>query len=83
MFDFLEFLSFMALVFFALGIFLGAMFGLGIKLDKAECAAYNKATSIETKYEFPAGCFMKVDDTWLSWDEYKYRQVGAEAVENE
>ena len=54
---------------------IGLIFWGVISLNRYQCNTYMQVTGVETKYDFPAGCFLKDGDTWMSWDEYKYRNV--------
>lgn len=69
-----------------LGLFLFLFFSLsGLLLMansviKHQCNNYQKITGIETKVATLDSCYIKTDEGWQRWDEYKARATASELL---
>lgn len=59
--EFLKFLGFVVLVFGSMGAF-------GFGMSKWSCSQLEEQAFVSTKYQFPSGCYVFVNDTWIPSD---------------
>lgn len=74
-----DFLSFMVFVAVACGVVFAALFGLGYAIVSYECSAYEATSGKQTKVA-ALSCYIKTEDGWQRWDEYKARATASEAM---
>lgn len=65
--------EFIAMLIF-MGIVLLGLFGLQCMATSFDCDQYSKMTGKETKSNYGT-CFIKQNNEWLSWEEYKLRNA--------
>ena len=60
-----------------------AIFGIVFfanEVSKYQCESYSKITAKETKYNNWDICYIKTQEGWQRWDEYKYRSISSEGL---
>lgn len=70
------------LLFTALGM--AVIVTLAVGVGNAEmwykCRSYQQATGKQTKYKLLDACYVKTNEGWQRWDEYKIRAAASEGL---
>lgn len=80
--DLLEFFTEIALpLVFVFGTLIAGVAFLGDFHLDYQCSNYTEITGKETRYARFDVCYVKEDDTWMRWDEYKAYIVASKGLE--
>lgn len=78
--DFVDFVvTALGVILFSAAILTPCFFAID-GMVRYQCGNYEKTTGKQTKYIFADACYIKTDDGWQRWDEYKARAIASEGL---
>lgn len=78
--DFEDIIGFVVVVLLVLGIPFVALVLIGNEAERNACANYQKTTGKETRFFNFDQCYIKTEDGFQRWDEYKVRAAASEGL---
>lgn len=78
--DFIEFIKFLGLLLFGIGIFLVVGVSAANYYVSYQCKSYQTVTGKKTKWVYMDNCYIQTNDGWQRWDEYKDRAIASEGL---
>jgi len=78
-----DFLDIILVMLILITVFGGFGFLVTYNYSKAACEDYSEVTNVETTFNYPGGCFVKVnEDKWVHINEYSYHYVAKEGLKD-